>query len=61
MRHIFDDMDDNDDEEVIDTTGNLPPMVGIYPDHPTGPAGLAAEQGALGDADACGLSGGQAD
>lgn len=32
MRHAFDDMIEGD-EELIDTTGNLPPMAGIFPDH----------------------------
>uniref|UniRef100_UPI0035B43E99 hypothetical protein n=1 Tax=Zoogloea sp. TaxID=49181 RepID=UPI0035B43E99 len=33
MRHVFDDMRE-DDEELIDTSGNLPPMAGIFPDYP---------------------------
>jgi putative SOS response-associated peptidase YedK len=32
MRHVFDDML-VDDEELIDTSGNLPPMAGIFPDY----------------------------
>lgn len=33
MRHVFDDMVE-EDEELIDTSGNLPPMAGIFPDYP---------------------------
>ena len=33
MRHVFDDMLE-DDEELIDNSGNLPPMPGIFPDYP---------------------------
>lgn len=33
MRHVFDDMLE-EDEELIDTSGNLPPMAGIFPDYP---------------------------
>ncbi|WP_374395630.1 SOS response-associated peptidase [Tabrizicola sp.] len=33
MRHVFDDMRE-DDDELIDLTGNLPPMAGIFPDYP---------------------------
>ncbi|GLS87574.1 DUF159 family protein [Cypionkella aquatica] len=33
MRHVFDDMRD-DDEELVDLSGNLPPMAGIFPDYP---------------------------
>ena len=32
MRHVFDDMIE-EDEAFEDATGNLPPMAGIYPDH----------------------------
>lgn len=32
MRHVFDDMLEGD-EELIDTTGNLPAMAGIFPDY----------------------------
>lgn len=32
MRHVFDDMR-GEDEELIDTSGNLPPMAGIFPDY----------------------------
>lgn len=32
MRHVFDDMRE-EDEELIDLSGNLPPMAGIYPDY----------------------------
>lgn len=32
MRHVFDDMLSND-EDLIDTSGNLPPMGGIFPDY----------------------------
>lgn len=33
MRHVFDDMRE-EDEELIDTSGNLPSMAGIFPDYP---------------------------
>lgn len=33
MRHLFDDMM-GEDEELIDDTGNLPTMAGIFPDYP---------------------------
>ena len=33
MRHVFDDMR-GDDEDLVDLTGNLPPMTGIFPDYP---------------------------
>ncbi|RID89820.1 SOS response-associated peptidase [Gemmobacter lutimaris] len=33
MRHVFDDVLE-DDEELIDTSGNLPATPGIWPDHP---------------------------
>lgn len=33
MRHVFDDIREGD-EELIDSTGNLPPMAGIFPDYP---------------------------
>lgn len=33
MRHVFDDMRD-EGEELIDTSGNLPAMAGIFPDYP---------------------------
>ena len=33
MRHVFDDVLD-DGEVLDDTTGNLPPLAGIYPDYP---------------------------
>ena len=33
MRHVFDDMRE-DNEELIDDAGNLPPMAGIFPDYP---------------------------
>lgn len=32
MRHVFDDVL-NDSEDLIDDSGNLPPMPGIYPDY----------------------------
>ncbi|MDQ1850656.1 SOS response-associated peptidase family protein [Gemmobacter fulvus] len=32
MRHVFDDMCE-EDEVLIDTSGNLPPMTGIFPDY----------------------------
>lgn len=32
MRHVFDDMVEGD-EELTETTGNLPPMAGIFPDY----------------------------
>lgn len=32
MRHVFDDMLE-EDEELIDSSGNLPPMPGIFPDY----------------------------
>ena len=33
MRHLFDDMVEGD-EELVDSTGNLPPQPGIWPDYP---------------------------
>ena len=33
MRHVFDDMRE-EDEDLIDTSGNLPPMAGFFPDYP---------------------------
>ena len=33
MRHVFDDMRE-DDEDVVDLTGNLPRMTAIFPDYP---------------------------
>lgn len=33
MRHVFNDMLE-DEEELIDTSGNLPSMAGIFPDYP---------------------------
>ena len=33
MRHVFDDMR-GDGEDLVDLTGNLPPMTGIFPDYP---------------------------
>lgn len=33
MRHVFDDIGE-EDEELVDLTGNLPPMAGIFPDYP---------------------------
>ena len=33
MRHVFDDVLD-DDEDLVDTSGNLPALPGIWPDYP---------------------------
>lgn len=33
MRHVFDDIREGD-EDLVDLTGNLPPMAGIFPDYP---------------------------
>ncbi|MDE4142161.1 SOS response-associated peptidase [Phaeobacter gallaeciensis] len=33
LRHLFDDMVEGD-EELVDSTGNLPPQPGIWPDYP---------------------------
>lgn len=34
MRRVFDDLPGAEDAEVVDLTGNLPPMPGIWPDYP---------------------------
>lgn len=34
MRRVFDDLPGAEDAEVVDLTGNLPPMLGIWPDYP---------------------------
>lgn len=34
MRRVFDDLPGAEDADVVDLTGNLPPMPGIWPDYP---------------------------
>lgn len=34
MRRVFDDLPGAEDADVVDLTGNLPPMLGIWPDYP---------------------------